>query len=80
MHTVAPTVPSPDSGGLARPALGPVTRPNQLPHAELAGSLPTYAPDRDGEMNAYATGERLNDKIVMRRANRRAGLRKSRLR
>lgn len=65
MHTVAPTVPSPGGGGLARPAGDPVTRRYQGPHAELAGRLPTYVPDRDGEENPGATSERLYDKIVI---------------
>jgi hypothetical protein len=66
MHTVAPNCVEPLGGGLARPAGDPVTRRDQWPHAELAGRLPTYVPDRDGAMNANATAERVNDKIVMR--------------
>ena len=66
MHTVAPNCAEPRGDGPGSPAGYPVNRRDRWPHAELAGRLPTYVPDRDGQMNTGATPERLNDKIVMR--------------
>src|ERR1700757_3154109 len=74
MHTVAPNWASTGSGVLAGPP-DPVNSRAESAAGGTRGQACPLRPDRDGPVDTHATGERLNDKIVMRAGpSRPAGL------